>query len=57
MNTVINKAVVSLLGGAFTLLTEFGIELAWATDGMVTAIGMLITTLLVYLIPNKTPVV
>ena len=57
MNTVINKAVVSLLGGAFTLLAEFGIEISWATDGMVAAIGMLITTLLVYLIPNKTPVV
>lgn len=58
MNTTINKAVVAVLGGIVTLLgVIFGEDvLAWATPEVVSAIGGLLTAVLVWAIPNKDPV-
>ncbi|QEX18475.1 hypothetical protein FRZ44_37820 [Hypericibacter terrae] len=50
-----NKAIVAFLGGAITLAGVFGLPTDWATPELVTAIGGVITTLLVYVVPNLPP--
>lgn len=53
MNTTINKAIVALLGSLVTLAGVFGLELDWVSDEVIGAAGAILTTLLVYLVPNK----
>jgi len=55
MNTTINKAVVAVLGGIVTLVgVIFGVDIAsWATPEVVSAVGGLLTAVLVWAIPNK----
>lgn len=50
-----NKAIVAFLGSLVTLLAAFGIDLPWATPEMVSAVGGVVTTFLVWLVPNKQP--
>ncbi len=54
MNTTINKAIVSIIGGILTLLGEFGID-PNIPDGLVSAAGTMLTAVFVYLVPNKKP--
>lgn len=50
-----HKAVVALLSGAVTILAAFGLDLTEYGIGteVITGIGAVVTTLLVYLVPNK----
>jgi hypothetical protein len=57
MNTTINKALVAVLSGIATIVgVIWGEDLvAFATPDLVAAVGAVITTALVYLIPNADP--
>lgn len=48
-----DKAIVAFLGALVTLLATFGLELSWASEELIAAVGSVISTALVYLIPNK----
>ncbi len=52
MITPIDKAIVALIVGAVVLaLTHFHVG---ASDDLTAAIGTIVTTVVVYLVPNKT---
>lgn len=56
MNTTVNKAVVAILGGVVTLAATAGLDLSWASDGLIQGVGTMVTAFLVWLIPNSDPV-
>lgn len=53
MNSTVNKAVVAVLGGLLTLVGEFGVAPEWATEGLISAVGSMVTAFFVWLVPNK----
>ena len=46
-----SKAIAAILGGLVTMAGAFGIPVEWATPEVVTAVGTVITTVLVYIFP------
>ena len=53
MFTSLDKAIVALLASAAFLLKEFaGIDIP-LSDGVLNAVGVVVTTLAVYFVPNK----
>lgn len=53
MFTSIDKAIAAVLGGGLFLLAKLGLDLP-VDQGTLDAVGVLVTTLFVYLVPNKT---
>lgn len=49
------KAIAALLAGIVGLAAQAGLPVEWATPELVQAVTVIITTALVYLIPNKAP--
>ncbi len=55
MFTSVDKAIAAIFGGIVTVASMvFGVEAAWATPELIAAVGSVITTVLVYAVPNKT---
>lgn len=53
---VINKAIVSVIGGIATIATMvLGADVSFLTPELIAAVGSIITSILVYAIPNKEP--
>lgn len=56
MNTTVNKAVVAFLTSLVALIGALQLaDLSWATEGLVAAVGAVVSAFLVWLIPNKEP--
>ena len=56
MFTSFDKAIVAILMAAAYILSEFGIGLPeWANEGFFGSVGMVIGSILVYIVPNKSP--
>lgn len=56
MFTQIDKALVALVMGILFIVQQFtGFNLGWITESQVTTIIGLLTPVLVWAIPNKTP--
>jgi hypothetical protein len=53
--TEYNKAWAALIGAALTIAAQFGLPVDWATPELIATIGGLLTTVFVWLIPNKKP--
>lgn len=53
MFTSVDKAIVAVLGGVLTVVAEFGVDTSWATEGLVSGVGSMLTALMVYFVPNK----
>lgn len=53
MITTFDKAIVALIGSALSIAATFGLKVDWATPEIIAAVGGLLTTLLVYVFPNK----
>ena len=51
----VSKAIVAVIGGVGTLMgIVFGADVSWLTPELTVAIGSVLTTLMVYLVPNTT---
>lgn len=49
-----SKAIAAILGGVITVLGAFNVPTDWATPELVSAVGAILTTVLVYVFPaNK----
>ena len=56
MFTSVDKALVSLIMAVAFMLSQFGVVLPeWLTEGNAGIFAGFISTVLVYLIPNKSP--
>ena len=56
MFTTIDKALVALVMGLLFIIQQFtGLSLGWITQETVTTVIGLLTPVLVWAIPNKTP--
>lgn len=53
LNTNYNKAVVSIVGAVVTTMVALGVIPVDGSEAMATAVSTGITSVLVYLIPNK----
>ena len=53
MITSFDKAIVALLGSVLSIAATFGLNVDWATPEIIASVGGLVTTLLVWLVPNK----
>jgi len=49
----IDKAIIAVLGGAVTLLANFGVAMPENVQALITAVAPVLTALAVYFIPNK----
>lgn len=49
----IHKAVVALISSIVFLAAEFGVPTDWVNDGLIAAVGTIVTPFLVWLVPNK----
>ncbi len=52
MFSSIDKAIVAILSGIVFLAAEFGLDVP-ISEGVIAAIGTVITSILVYFVPNK----
>lgn len=52
----VNKAIVAILGGVVTVAgIVFGADVSWATPELIAAVGSVLTSFLVWRIPNVSP--
>lgn len=49
----IQKAIAALITNLVVLLSSFGIDAAWLTPELVASISMILSTFIVYIVPNK----
>jgi len=48
------KAIAAFLTGLVGLLAQFGIDPEWVTPEVISGVTMIVATILVYALPNKT---
>lgn len=53
MITSIDKAIVALLGSVLSIVAAFGVDVTWASDGLIASVGAVLTAVLVWLVPNN----
>ena len=53
MVTTFDKAIVALLGAIVSIAATFGLSVSWATPEVIASVGGIITSILVYLVPNR----
>lgn len=51
----IQKAIAALLTNLGILAGSFGIDAAWLTPELVSSVAMILTTVIVWVVPNSQP--